>query len=84
MNIKGTFYFDLKGPEGNAFRMMGVAHSWAEQLGEAPPDFSDVATFNELLDRFDEAFKGRVSYRFLHDPRLEADESEEFDDEYEA
>lgn len=84
MDINGTFYFDLTGPEGDAFSLIGVARSWAKQLGEDSPDLTGASSYNELLDRFDAAFKGRVSYHFLHDPRLEADESEEFDDEYEA
>lgn len=75
---------DLAGPDGNAFALMGLSRSWAEQVGMKPiPDLTvrrettpegDVLTipatsYNDLLDNFDRVWKDRISYRFINDPR---------------
>lgn len=76
-------YFDLKGPEGNAFALAGVAQTWAKQLEEPTPNIlSGAESYEQVLDRFDALFKGRIDYHFLHDPRVEEPEDDyEYDDE---
>lgn len=76
LTLHGTHYFDLDGPEGNAFELIGIAERWAKQLEIPAPDLMAASTYHELLDLFDEAFKGRVTYQFLHDPRNGSDEDE--------
>lgn len=79
--VEGTYYIDLDNPaEGNAFGVGGLAHSWQKQLGEEPVSVLDGAqSFNEVLDRFDALFKGRIAYEFIHDPREGGEEDDDED-----
>lgn len=79
-----THIIDLSGPEGNAFAIAGIARNWLRQLKE-PKDRFDIkacGSYEEVLDKFDELFKGRIDYIFLNDPREPSCGEEE--DEYEA
>lgn len=79
--------FDLDGPDGNVFTLLGLSRSWAKQLNITPPNLSVVKqgdgtfrpaeNYNEILDNFDAFWKGRIEYQFLNDPR----DPEEDDDE---
>lgn len=73
MQINGINYIDLDGPDGNAFAIGGIAVAWARQLGLPVPNITDGAdSYEQVLDRFDQLFKDRVTYKFLADPREEA------------
>jgi len=70
---------DLCGPEGNVFHVAGLAQSWNNQLGKKKRGslFDATATrlghnhggYEDVLDTFDEWFKGKITYTFLNDPR---------------
>lgn len=85
MSIKvgGIHYIDLDSPGGNALALGGLAYNWQAQLGDPKPYvsiFGGAQSYEQVLNRFDELFKHRVGYKFLHDPR-EPDQDEEGDDD---
>ena len=55
-------HIDLKGPEGNAFALMGLAKNYLQQMGwskEEIKEFLDEmksGDYNHLLDMFKEQF----------------------------
>jgi len=62
---------DLNGPDGNAYVVAGIAHSWCQQLGwkRRGIQINKCKSYNAVLDRFDKLFKGKIDYEFLNDPR---------------
>lgn len=78
MRIDGTFYIDLNSPDGNAFAIAGLAYTWAKQLGWDEPDLlKDSQSYEQVLNKFDSLFKGKIEYRFINDPR-DGEEEEEY------
>ena len=57
-----TIEIDLTGPEGNAFRLLGLARSLARQLNYSPEEIQDLMTemagsdYEYLIQTFDEHF----------------------------
>lgn len=50
---------DLKGPQGNAFYLLGQANMWAKQLGKEPKPITDEMTsgdYENLLAVFEREF----------------------------
>jgi hypothetical protein len=80
---------DLRGPEGNAYALMGIARNWAKQLDIDPePIIKDMRSgdYFHLLTAMEEAFP-YVGLEFIHDPRnpdLDPDDDEEEEDEEES
>ena len=58
----GPIEIDLTGPEGNAFRLLGLARSLARQLDYSPEEIQDLMTemagsdYEYLLQTFDDHF----------------------------
>lgn len=74
-----TIYIDLSGPEGNVYQLGGLSRGWARQIGIEPPNITkDASVYTDVLDNFDKAWKGKVGYVFLYDPR---EQQEDEDDE---
>lgn len=76
---------DLRGPEGNAFALMGIARHWAQQLDIDPaPIIADMRSgdYHHLLTAMEAAFP-YVGLEFVHDPRnpdLDPEDDDEEDD----
>lgn len=81
---------DLSGPDGNVYAIAGLAQAWNRQIGnervcilktttrrlqaETPPR---AGFYDDILDTFDEWFKGKIDYEFLNDPRLPSNEEDD-------
>lgn len=76
---------NLSGPKGNAYSIIGMAHSFAIQLdkdGNSITDEMKSGNYNNLLDVFDREFPGLVEW--VNDPRNPdsyLDEDEWLDDD---
>jgi hypothetical protein len=68
-----TMEIDLRGPQGNAHALMGVASSAARLSGYGAEFTSRIiqrmcaGTYEDLLDVLDDEFPG--AFRFVGDPR---------------
>ena len=62
-----TIEIDLTGPEGNAFRLLGLARSLARQLNYSPEEIEYLMTemagsdYEYLIQTFDEHFGNYVT-----------------------
>jgi hypothetical protein len=61
----GKTVVDLRGPEGNAYVLLGYAKSWAKQLGLDADDIQKDATsgdYEHLLEVLDKHFGSLVDF----------------------
>ena len=64
-------YIDLKGPEGNAFALMGLAKNYLQQMGWSKEEIKEYLNemmegdYNNLLEMFQEQFGSFVKLEGL-------------------
>jgi hypothetical protein len=77
---------DLRGPQGNAIVLMGLASTWAKQLEWPKAQIDKLLTdmrsgdYNNLLTCFEQAFP-YIDFKFKGDPRNPNDPDNYEDDD---
>lgn len=85
---------DLDGPDGNVYQLAAIARSWNNQIGTEAHKARGcliaattarlggiVGGYRDVLDTFDEWFEGKISYKFVGDPRVDVDDYDDDDDD---